>query len=564
MGKKGLFGRAKQAYPKFEFKKPKNLIVIPHFENLAKVKVQYPLITPFSHAEIKWIPKTKSLLYSLIEPGLSKDELSKIVKIEEALREVIDVRLTEVNKEGNAIEYIQKKTDSVLEDLGVTLKRESYKKILYYIVRDFLGLNEIEPMMHDPYLEDVSCTGLNTPVFVIHRKFGSIKTNIIYKNPEYLSDFVVKIAERCGRYISYASPLLDGSLPDGSRVQASLAKDVTTRGPTFSIRKFRSNPFSPIDLVNLGTVSSSMMAYLWVLTQYNVSMLICGGVSTGKTTFLNVLSMFIPPENKIISIEDTREINIPHENWIPSVSRSGFGIPSAEGKRYGEIDLFDLLKESFRQNPSYVVVGEVRGREAYVMFQGMASGHASLGTIHAGSVEDVMKRLETPPIELSPSLIDALDVLIVMTNAREKGKSARRVKEIVEIQSIDAHTGHAYTKETFSWIASADDFRSSLQESEILRKISMEQGFGYGKISEELEKRKQVLEWMQNHNIVHYTDVCRLINLYYKDPATVMDWVRNNKTPYLKERVKKAKKAEEKTKKDAIKAKKPKPPVSKK
>jgi flagellar protein FlaI len=564
MPKKGLSGRVSGKYPRFEFREPKNFVVIPHFDNLTRVRVSYPLLPPYAHAEIRWSPKSKGLLYTVTEPKLTRDELSKIANIEEALREVIDVKLTAAKKSGGTIEYLQQKTASVLNDLGISLKGKSYGKLMYYIVRDFVGLNEIEPMMHDPYIEDISCNGLNTPVFIIHRRFGSVETDMFYRNPEYLSDFVVKISERCGRYISYASPLLDGSLPDGSRVQASLAKDVTTKGPTFSIRKFRSNPYSPIDLINLDTVSPEIMAYLWILTQYNVSMLICGGVSTGKTTFLNAMSMFIPPENKIISIEDTRELNLPHENWVPSVSRTGFGIPESGGKRYGEVSLFDLLRESFRQNPSYVVVGEVRGREAYVMFQGMASGHASLGTIHAGSVEDVMKRLETPPIELSPSLIEALDVLIVMTNAKEKGKSARRVKEIVEIQSVDPHTGHPHTKETFSWIASADEFRNSVQDSEVLRRISFEEGLGYGMISEELQRRRQVLEWMQNHDIVHYRDVCRFINLYYKDPRTLMDWVRHNKTPFTRERSGRAEKTERETRKSARKPRKQGPPVPRK
>ncbi len=564
MPKKGLFGGPLGTYPRFEFREPKHFVAIPHFDSPTRIRVRYPLLLPYAYAEIRWSPKSKGLLYSIIEPRLTRDELSKTASIEEALREVIDVKLTAAKKDSGAIYYLQQKIAPVLDDLGISLKGESYGRVMYYIVRDFVGLNEIEPMMHDPYIEDISCNGLNTPVYIVHRRFGSVETNLIYRNPEYLSDFVVKISERCGRYISYASPLLDGSLPDGSRVQASLAKDVTTRGPTFSIRKFRSNPYSPIDLISLGTASPDIMAYLWILTQYNVSMLICGGVSTGKTTFLNAVSMFIPPENKIISIEDTRELNLTHENWIPSVSRTGFGIPESGGKRYGEVSLFDLLRESFRQNPSYVVIGEVRGKEAYVMFQGMASGHASLGTIHAGSVEDVMKRLETPPIELSSSLIEALDVLIVMTNAREKGKSARRVKEIVEIQSVDYRTGRPHTKETFSWIASADEFRSSVQDSEVLKKISFEEGLGYGMISEELQRRRQVLEWMQGHGIVHYRDVCRLVNLYYKDPKTVMDWVRHNKTPFTRERARKARKSERETRRAARKPRKPEPPVPRK
>lgn len=556
MPKKGLFGRThKEAgrYSKFEFREPKKLIVIPHFKDHSKVNVTYPLLPPHASAEIKWSANEKKLTYNIVEPKLTKKDISTLSRIEDALKEVIDVKLSSVKKKGTTVEYLQKKTTSVLEELGISPGKESYGRIMYYIARDFVGLNEIEPLMHDPYIEDIGCNGLDTPIYIIHRKFGSVETTLRFTDMERLSDLVIKMAERCGRYISYASPLLDGSLPDGSRIQASLAKDVTTRGPSYSIRKFRSNPYSPIDLMNMKTACSGMMAYIWILAQHSVSMLICGGVSTGKTTFLNAITMFIPPENKIISIEDTREINIPHENWVPSVSRTGFGVPGAGGKRYGEIGLFDLLKESFRQNPSYVVVGEVRGKEAYVMFQGMSSGHASLGTIHAGSVEDVMKRLETPPIELSPSLIEALDVMVVMINAKERGKSARRVKSVVEIQSIDTHTGRAHTRESFSWIPSADEFRDTSQDSEMLKKIAFEQGFGYGLISEELQKRKKVLDWMQDHGIVYYKDFCRIVNLYYKDPGTVMNWVRNNKTPFTKERISKARKTERHTKKSARK-----------
>jgi len=543
-------------YERFVLREPKHLIVIPRVTDPTRLNVRYSLLYPFAKASIKWDNNKKSVVYSIIEPKLNEREAKIKYAIEQALEEIIDVKLSVIKNESGATDYLQKKVMSVIEDLGIKVPEDSYQKIMYYIVRDFVGLNEIEAMMHDPYIEDIGCNGLNTPVYIIHRRFGSIETNIIYKNPEKLSDFVVKMAERCGRYISYAVPLLDGSLPDGSRVQASLAKDVTTRGPTFSIRRFRRNPYSPVDLINLGTVSVDIMAYLWILVQYNVSMLICGGVSTGKTTFLNCLSMFIEPEEKIISIEDTREINLPHENWIPSVSRTGFGTPLASGKRYGEVDLFDLLKESFRQNPSYVIVGEVRGKEAYVLFQGMASGHSSIGTIHAGSVDDVIKRLQTPPIELSPSLIESLDVMIVLTHSKEKGPSARRVKEVVEIQSLDERSGRAYTKEIFSWVPSSDSFRESLRESELLRVISFQEGFGYQRILEELEERKAVLKWMVEHDIREFDDVCKLINTFYNDKDVIMEWVRKNQPPpHMKRADKLWKKSHSKGKKEPKKLK---------
>ena len=521
-------------YPVFSANEPKGLIVIPSFPDITKVDVTYPLIEPFAYAKISWDPGGRKLLYRVAEPGLEPDDAGTLRKIEEALMELIDVKMSVLKNREEAINYLQQKIQKVLAEMNITLTLERYTKIMYYLVRNFVGLDDIEPMMFDPYIEDIGCSGLNTPVYIVHKKFGSLETNVIYTDSEKLSNFVVKMSERCGRYISYAIPLLDGRLPDGSRVQASFAKDVTTKGPTFSIRKFRSNPFSPIDIIDMKTATVDMMAYLWLLIQHNVSILICGGVSTGKTSFLNALSMFIPREEKIVSIEDTREINLPHENWIPSVSRAGYGIPEASGRRYGEVDLFDLLKESFRQNPDYVIVGEVRGKEAYVMFQGMASGHASLGTMHAGSLEDVMKRLQTPPIELSPSLIESLDVIIVMTNAKEKGKSARRIKEIAEIQSIDSHTGIAHSKKIFSWIPSDDSFQEAVQESVLLQKVSFAEGVQLQKMISELKDRKAVLSWMHKKGIADFQQACEVINLYYKDKPAVMEWLRKDENPFAK------------------------------
>jgi flagellar protein FlaI len=475
--------------------------------------------------------RKKKLIYEIIEPELLENEKQILAKIKKDLTEIIDVDLAVIKKESKTFDYLEEQLRRVLEDENLVIPEKTYMKIAYFIYRDFVGFNEIETMLNDPYIEDITCDGLGIPIFIVHRKYGSLETNIIFNDTEYLNNFVIKLAERCGRYISYASPMLDGTLPDGSRVQATLAKDVTTRGPTFTIRKFRSEPLSPIDIINVNTVSSEIMAYIWIVIESRSSMLICGGTSTGKTTFLNAISMFIPRENKIVSIEDTRELNLPHENWIPSVSRIGFGIPGEGGKRYGEVTLYELLKESFRQNPDYVVVGEVRGKEAYVLFQGMASGHASLATIHAGSVDDVIKRLETPPIELSPSLIETLDLVVIMTHAKEKGESARRAKEITEIQGIDLDTGNAQISKAFSWVPYSDAFEGNPAESHLLRTIAFEKGIPYPDLLNEFENRKRVLDWMRKHDIKNYRDVCKLINFYYKDKSTVLDLVQRDVSP---------------------------------
>ncbi|MBN1896844.1 MAG: type II/IV secretion system ATPase subunit [Candidatus Aenigmarchaeota archaeon] len=530
---KNLFNKENERkYPKFFISEPAYLIELPKVKNARELNISYPLLQPLASANIRWDKEKKMLFYEIKEPKLTIVEKDILAKIKSDIVEMIDIDLTGLREKGKTIEYLEEKVNIIISDENMKLTNKQYINVMYFIFRDFVGLNEIEPMMHDPYIEDIGCNGINSPIFVVHKRFGSVETNITFKDIDLLNNFVVKLSERCGRYISYARPLLDGSLPDGSRVQASLAKDVTTKGPTFSIRRFRKYPLSPIELMNLGTASADVMSYMWLVMQAGVSILTCGGVSTGKTSLLNAITLFIPPGSKIVSIEDTRELNLPHENWIPAVSRTGFGVPDASGLRYGEVTLFELLKESFRQNPDYVIVGEVRGKEAYVMFQGMASGHPSIGTIHAGSVEDVIKRLETPPIEISPSLVESLDLLIVMIKSKERGESARRIKEVVEIQSVDSETGRAKTLKSFTWDPAADKFEDHKSESELLRKISFEKGMNYQKITEELQNRKKVLEWMQRHDVTKYDNVAEFIHMYYKDPETIMKWVKKDIHPY--------------------------------
>jgi len=392
---------------------------------------------------------------------------------------------------------------------------------MYHIYRNFVGFNEIDPLLKDPNIEDISCDGTGTPIYIIHRKFGSLKTNILIGELEYLREFIIKLAERCGRYVSYAEPILDGTLPDGSRVAATLAGDVATRGPTFTIRKFSEKPFSPTDQIKSKTVSAEMLAYYWYLVEHGASMLVVGGVATGKTSFLNTICMFIPPEAKIVSIEDTRELRISSEHWVPSLARAGFGIPLPTGEKYGGVTLYDLLKESFRQNPDYVIVGETRGKEAYVMFQGMSSGHPSMSTFHAGSVDTVIKRLTTPPIELSPTLIESLNVISIMIHAREKGKSARRIREVVEIESVNPKTDEVKTNVVFQWDPVADTFKWT-SPSIILKRLVEAKGGSVEEAYAEIERRRQIIEWMHKNEIFDYKEVTTIINRYYKEPASLL------------------------------------------
>ncbi len=471
--------------PGFQIELPKAFVELPPTDVLTKVDVRYPLILPFAYAHIIWNPSEKQLNYILEEPKLTEQEKQILQKISSNLIDVIEVGLSSMRSTPKAIGYLEEQIKKVVKEFSIPVRPEQYTRIMYYIYRNYVGLNEIEPLVRDPWLEDIGCDGINIPIYVVHRKYGSIKTNIVFEKKGTLREFVIKLSERCGRYVSYAEPILDGTLPDGSRVNATLAGDVATRGPTFSIRKFAQRPFSPIDQILLGTASPTVMAYFWYLVESGVSVMISGGVATGKTSFLNSISMFIPPEAKIVSIEDTRELRLPHEHWIPSVTRIGFGIPMPTGEKYGEITLFDLLKGSFRQNPDYVIVGEVRGKEAYVMFQGMSSGHPCMSTFHAGSVDTAIKRLTTPPIELSSSLVESLDAIAVMVHAKERGKSARRIQLVDEIISVEHES---FTPEVFrsvEWDPKSDSFKFN-KDSHLLKKIAQNKGINVESIIEEI------------------------------------------------------------------------------
>ncbi len=282
-----------------------------------------------------------------------------------------------------------------------------------------------------------------------------------------------------------------------------------------TIRKFTQIPWTPTQLISFNTVSPEMLAYFWILLQYKASILIVGGTASGKTTFLNALAFFIPPEARVVSIEDTREINIPRENWLPAVARPSIGIG-----RVGEVDLFDILKSSFRQNPDYLIVGEVRGKEAAVLFQGMASGHSSLSTMHADSVDTLIQRLQTPPIELSPSLINALDCVAIATHATVQKHETRRIREVVEIVHVQ-RDGSAVINTPLYWDPAQDTFFFKKQ-SKVFEKISVRQGIPLEKIYYDFAIRARLLYVLYQKKVFGFQDIQNVINDYFKNPLEVI------------------------------------------
>ncbi len=481
----------------------------------AKVDIRYCVISPFAFIHIYWDENIYELVYEIEEPILNEQEKSYRERLTSAIKDLINFEEIVERNEEALLDYIDKRLRVLAVEFGMDIPYDSYKKIYYYLCRDFIGVNEIEPMLRDYFVEDIECNGMNSPVYIIHRLYRNIKTNISFDSMERLESMVEKLAQRCGKHISYADPILDGTLPDGSRVNATYTVDITSRGPTFTIRKFTKTPWTPTQLISFRTLSPEMLAYLWMLVQYKMNILITGGTASGKTTLLNAVAFFIPPEARVVSIEDTRELNLPRENWLPSVVRGSTG-----NKRENEITLFTLLRSSFRQNPDYVIVGEVRGKEASVLFQGMASGHSSISTMHADSVETVIKRLETPPIELSPTLLNVLDCICIMTHAIVNKEETRKLREIVEIVNVNPD-GVAITNTPFTWNPGDDRFYFK-KSSRVFEKIAKRYGIRIEELEVEFRKRVQVIYQLYKKRMFGFDDIQEIVNKYYKRPAEVL------------------------------------------
>lgn len=498
-------------------------------ENAMNINVVYPLIPRapakgemvYSYANILWDQKENGLVYNVYEPVLAPEEKRILSKSKDLLEERLNIDLRKLRK-AEAISYLLRQTDDVFSLMGVKLDQKRTDVLRYYIRRDFVGLERIEPLMNDPNIEDISCDGTNIPIYIFHRNplIGSIRTNIKFPDQKSLDTFAVKLSQRAGKTISVAEPLLDGTLTDGSRVQATLGTDIARRGSNFTIRKFTDVPLTPIDMLNSGTINATALAYLWLAVENNKSILIGGSTGSGKTTLLNVLSLFIKQNKKIVSIEDIPELRLPHPHWVPEVARTS--VSEVGNRKIGEVDMFDLLKESLRQRPDYIIVGEVRGKEAYVLFQQMASGHPGMSTIHADSIAKLVDRLTTPPISLPGNLIQNLDILVFSDTTAFKNKNIRKIDTIMEITGYE--NGAPVVNVVFGWDPVKNCLRTA-GKSSVLKKIAHSGNVPEKSIQEEILNRTKVLEWMQERGINDFSSVAKMFSMYNSDPDKVLNMV---------------------------------------
>jgi flagellar protein FlaI len=485
-----------------------------------KVAEKYPLYEPFAHVAIAQNPKTGEFKYILDELQLDQLERSVYNRILEILLAEIESPKEEIPDPRRFFaEEAKKIVDKYRISLG-WLPDVSWYKILYHAERDLVGFGQIDPLMRDPNIEDISCDGVQKSVYIWHRTYESIETNIDFNTDEELDNMVVKLVHMAGKHVSSAFPIVDASLPGKHRLSVCYRREVTPFGTAFTIRKFREDPYSIIDLINIGTFSEEMAAYFWLCLENRASIMVLGGTAAGKTTALNALACLIKPGSKIITIEETAELNLPHENWVSLIARQSYGLG---GNSIGEVALFDLVKTSMRHRPDVLIVGEVRGQEAYVLFQALATGHGGMCTMHAENLDSAIKRLTQKPMDIAPAYVPLMNIVLSiqrvhLTKGNEK-KAYRRVMNVNEIADYNDYRG------IFKWRPTKDEHLLSLDKSIMLPAISEKVDASVKELIAEIERRKDVLHWMRERNIRSYKDVAAIIAEYCARPKQIYEKV---------------------------------------
>jgi flagellar protein FlaI len=419
--------------------------------------------------------------------------------LEEALKRVVSVNGARAPKDPQALRKAKK----------VPVSPAELEAVRYLLLRDKVGLGVLEPMILDPYIEDVSCSGLG-PIFIEHKVFKALKSAIVFEEEEDLDTFLRRLSERIGKPVTHRRPIVDATLPDGSRINIVYGSEVSKRGSNFTIRKFAATPMSVLDLVEGGSLDYRMLAYLSIVIEEGMNLFVSGETASGKTTLLNAITTFIPPEAKIVTIEDTPELQVPHPNWTREVVRGS----SEDG---AAVTMFDLLKAALRQRPNAILVGEIRGEEGNIAFQAMQTGHQVMATFHAATVEKLIQRITAAPINVPKTYVDNLNVVVITSAVRLRtGKLARRVLSISEIFGYDSVTDSFAFAEAFRWDPVQDrfEFLGYMNSYLLEHKIAVRRGIPANKRREmylELERRAKVLQELHRSGVKDFHDLYQVL-----------------------------------------------------
>ncbi|MCL4336223.1 MAG: type II/IV secretion system ATPase subunit [Candidatus Thermoplasmatota archaeon] len=456
----------------------------PDFRVLAEYKV--------SNSEVK-IRITRSardgeVMYHVEEPTLDTLLISELISLRSEITDLLPDILTDMKTEDISLSSVLR---SFIDERRPWIKGDSLRRIRYFLGRDFEGYGAIDPLVKDHLIEDISCDGPGLPIFLYHRDFGSIKSNVSFRDTAELDSYIIRLAQISGKSVSVSSPILDGITKDGHRVQAVYGSEISSRGPAFTLRLFREKPFTPIDIIRSGTASPEIMSYLWLMIESLNSALIVGAPGSGKTSALNSLLTFAPVNTKIFSIEETRELNIPHDNWVAAETRENPDISMQKG--IAQLELFDLVTMAMRQRPTYIVVGEVRGKETYALFQAMATGHTTYSTIHADSMESLMNRLENEPMNIPRVMITYLNIVVFINFVKQGNQTVRRITEIDELIGIGNDNREILYNRVFWYDPATDEFKFS-GSSSLYNRLSEQRYFSVDELMVEVRERSNLLK----------------------------------------------------------------------
>ncbi|MDG6934136.1 MAG: type II/IV secretion system ATPase subunit [Nitrososphaerota archaeon] len=427
----------------------------------------------------------------------------------------LEMELTIPRTDVDPKKYFAEQAKHVVERDGLKVDTVSWAKILYFAQRDLVGFGVLDAMLLDSNIEDISIDSVGKPVFIYHRKYESAPTNVTFTHEQDLDNLVARLAHMAGKHISTAFPILQGTLPGRHRIMATFRREVSPNGTTMTIRKFRQDPLTVVDFMNSQVIDHRMAAYLWLLMENKMTSLIAGSTGAGKTTLLNALLTLTRTNTKLVTIEEVQEINIPHPNWTSLMARESYG---ASSETTNAVTLFDLVKAAMRMRPDVIVVGEVRGEEAYVLFQAMATGHGGLCSIHADDVESVIQRLTSPPMNVASAFVPFLDLVctvrrIAMPTPGGGFHAIRRVVSIDEVNGVGSYFN------VFKWRPSADTQEmADLRDSPKLNHLARDLGIDIATLVDELRKRGIVLRWLQERGIRNFREVSAVLEEYGSKP----------------------------------------------
>ena len=440
----------------------------------------YWLTPPFAYVRILQETDGK-LLYELHEPKVTQEEFVLLEETVHILRETVTYK----DKTAAPQRISHRQVMNILSSFDVDIKPSRQEIIYYYLNRNLLGYGKIDGLMHDERIEDITCNGKEIPVYLYHHTYGNIKTSVQFEHSE-LNNFIIRLAQMADKQVSLTSPLVDAALPSGARAQITYSDVISSRGSSFTIRKFRSEPITPIDLIQTQTYTPELLACIWLAIENRQSIVVAGGTASGKTSTMNAVSFFIPQESKIVSIEDTREIQLPHENWLSMHTRETLASAAV-----GNIDMFALLKAALRQRPEYIIVGEVRGEEAQTLFQAMNTGHTTFSTLHAGNVSEAVSRLTHAPINVPPAMFAALRLMIIQGLHYQEGKGVRRCLSLSEL-----YVSGDEVKWTplFEWNPLTDSVLGSIETSTVFASICTQNNWTKEELHRQIQYRADELK----------------------------------------------------------------------